>query len=799
MPTPPDDPRGSGTGAAPQEPSGDQQALDTERTLPLSDQQPPGAVEPSPSGAAELRPTVPGYELLDRIGAGGMGEVWLAEQREPVQRRVAVKLIRPGMGSPAILARFAAERQALALMDHPGIAKVFDAGTTSDGRPFVAMELVQGAPVTEYCDRHRLSLRERLELFVAVCEAVHHAHQKTVLHRDIKPSNILVGDQEGRPAPKVIDFGLAKALAQRLTDETLFTRVGEIVGTPEYMSPEQADPSAEGVDTRSDVYSLGMVLYELLVGSLPFDRQELRRMGVVALQRHLLEHDPPRPSARLTRLGETSTLSAEKRHTSPAALVRALRGDLDWIVMRALEKDPRRRYPSVHALTEDIRRYLANREVEARPPSVLYRAGKLIRRRTLEVTAAAVMLLALVSGTLLATVGLLRARAAEEQALREATTARQVTELLIDVFDVADPGEARGRTVTAREILEQGAQRVRGLAEEPLVRGRLLHALGRVHTNLGLYDEAEGLLGEAVALLRDHSKPEPRDLVAALHNLGVLFDTRGRYDEAEATFREALALVEGSPGGTEEELDRSLNSLAVVLSNRGLYAEARDLLERTLELREARLGPHHPAVVNVVSNLGSVAYAAGDLERAAELFERGLAIERQTTEPGHPRLAGVLSNLGSIYQAQGLYQEAREALEEALAIWSQALGDHHADVGIALHNLANLAREEGDLPRAVELYQRSRGIWEQSLGPGHMYVAISFREEAEARRRDRQDPLAEELLRTSVATWERGAPGHPGLADTLEALAALLEATGRQEEAEQTRDSVSRLRETQDG
>jgi serine/threonine protein kinase len=327
------------------------------------------------------QPSVIGpYRVLSLLGEGGMGVVYLAEQEQPISRRVAVKVMKFGMDSREVLARFASERQALALMTHPNIAKVFDAGWSEDGRPYFVMEYVAGVPITQYCDQQRLPMRARLELFRTVCEALHHAHQKGVLHRDIKPSNVLVSVEDGHAVPHVIDFGVAKALNQRLAEETVFTQLGLLVGTPEYMSPEQAEMSPLGVDTTSDVYSLGVLLYELLVGALPFDANALRRAGYAEIQRIIREEEPPRPSTRLSGLGETASEVAKQRQTDLPALTRVLRGDLDWITLKAMDKDRTRRYASASELAADIWRYLEMEPVLARPPSLTYRAGKFARK-----------------------------------------------------------------------------------------------------------------------------------------------------------------------------------------------------------------------------------------------------------------------------------------------------------------------------------------------------------------------------------------------------------------------------------
>jgi serine/threonine protein kinase/Flp pilus assembly protein TadD len=348
------------------------------------------------SSVSERPSTVIGpYKLLQRIGEGGMGVVWMAEQEQPVRRKIALKIIKPGLDSHQVSARFAAERQALALMDHHNIAKVLDAGTTESGRPFFVMELIHGVPITKYCDDNQLTPRERLELFVPVCQAIQHAHQKGIIHRDIKPSNVLVTLYDGKAVPKVIDFGVAKAIEQRLTEQTLFTQYGTIIGTFEYMSPEQAEMSALGVDTRSDIYSLGVLLYELLTGSTPLEKQRLRDASYPEIVRLIREEEPPRPSTRLS-CSETLPAVAAARKTEPAKLAKLFRGELDWIVMKALEKDRNRRYETANSLARDIQRYLADEPVEACPPSVGYRLRKLARRHKQALAAATGVLLALI-------------------------------------------------------------------------------------------------------------------------------------------------------------------------------------------------------------------------------------------------------------------------------------------------------------------------------------------------------------------------------------------------------------------
>jgi serine/threonine protein kinase/WD40 repeat protein len=390
------------------------------------------------------------YKLLESVGEGGMGKVWVADQLEPIRRRVAIKLVKPGMDSKAVLARFEAERQALALMDHPNIAKVLDAGTTDDGRPFFAMELVKGTPITAFCDGRRLTLRERLELFVPVCQAVQHAHQKGIIHRDLKPSNVLVALHDERPVPKVIDFGVAKAVGQQLTERTLYTGFGALIGTPAYMAPEQATFNQLDVDTRADVYALGVLLYELLAGSTPVEPERLRKAALDEVLRVVREEEPPRPSARLSTAQARATIAAV-RQTDPARLSKLMRGELDWIVMKALEKDRNRRYDTANGFAADVQRYLAGEPVLAVPPSAGYRLRKFVRRNRGPVAAVALVLAALVAGVVGTTLGLVRA----ELSRADAVSARhaEAQQRAAAVASEKEAREASGRLRLARDEL----------------------------------------------------------------------------------------------------------------------------------------------------------------------------------------------------------------------------------------------------------------------------------------------------------------------------------------------------------
>jgi len=765
------------------------------------------------------------YRILEVLGEGGMGVVYEAEQAEPVRRRVALKIIKPGMDTRQVVARFEAERQALAVMSHPNIAAVHDGGATESGRPYFVMELVRGVPITEYCDMHKLSLRERLELFMPVCQAVQHAHQKGVIHRDLKPSNILVTLQDGKPVPKVIDFGIAKAIGGKLTEQTLHTVRGQMIGTPAYMSPEQAEMSGLDVDTRTDIYSLGVILYELLAGTLPFDPKDLQGYTAIVTLR---DTEPPRPSTRFRSLGDRRRPIAECRHTDPTALVRRLRGDLDWIVMKAMEKDRTRRYETANGLALELTRYLRHEPVRARAPSTAYRVGKFVRRHKVGVLTGATVTLALAAAAVLATAGMVRATRAERVARSEAEAARQVSDFLVGLFEVSDPSEALGDTITAREILDRGASEITTeLAGQPLTQARLMGTIGEVYASLGLYRQAVPMLRQALALreaeygteheavaeVKDelarvfHQQgefeeaerqfddalairekvhgPDHPAVARTLHGLANLYGQQARFEEADSLFRQALSIQEAALGPVHPVLAITLNDLASLYRRQRRYEEAEPLYRRALEIREEALSPEHPDVASSLNNLAVLLRRMGRPGEAEPLYRRALSVREKTLGPDHPRVAVSLNSLAILYSQQERYAEAESLYWRSLNIKERALGSEHPDVANTLNNIAILYSLQGRVADAEPLFKRALAIREQAYGPEHPRVAATLNNLGLNTREQGRYAESERYFRSALRIREAvHGPDHPAVAETLENYAKLLELSGRSREAE---------------
>jgi tetratricopeptide (TPR) repeat protein/tRNA A-37 threonylcarbamoyl transferase component Bud32 len=733
------------------------------------------------------------YKLLEQIGEGGMGTVWMADQTEPIQRRVAVKVVKEGMDTKQVLTRFEAERQALALMEHPNIARVLDAGKTPSGRPYFVMELVKGQPITKYCDEKRLRVRERLELFADVCRAVQHAHQKGVIHRDLKPSNVLVAPYDGRPVVKVIDFGVAKATGRRLTEHTLFTGFGAVVGTPEYMSPEQAEVNNQDIDTRSDVYSLGVLLYELLTGSTPLTRKRAKEAALVEVLRVIREEEPPRPSTRLAESKDTLPSISAQRQTEPAKLTRLVRGDLDWIVMKALDKDRNRRYETANAFAMDVQRYLADEPVQACPPSAGYRLRKFVRRNKGPVLAVTGFVMLLAAGTAGTTAGLLRTLAAERRALMERDEkedARRQTRRALNTLTDEVLHELLGRQVQLTEQHRKFLQKILAYhetfaaarADDPEGReGRAdgYDRVAEIRHRLGDLKDAESAYEEALALRRQLAAdvPEVPDrqnaLAGTLTDLGSLLRDTGRPEQAEVAYREAVAIGKRLAAELPKQPDfrQSLAlsdyNLALLLHRTGRSEAAesawRDALRLWKQLAdefpnradfEHSLAKCHVSLSNLLTETGRLPEAESAWRQALATWKQ-LVAEFPKRSEFRQGLAEAHNGLGTLLRFTGRSEQGEAAYREALAIQKDLAAefpsrpDLRQELAGTSYNLAVLLHTTHRTPEAEVLWR----------------YALSLRRQ-----------LASDFPRVPDYQHE--------LASTLSAFATLLRATNRAGEAE---------------
>jgi serine/threonine protein kinase/tetratricopeptide (TPR) repeat protein len=694
------------------------------------------------------------YKLLEKIGEGGCGVVYMAEQEEPVRRRVALKIIKPGMDSREVIARFEAERQALALMDHPNIARVFDGGTTgssegltgkgdeaggntaeaghasqiinhkskilnpSPGRPFFVMELVRGIKITEYCQEHSLNTRQRLDLFKQICSAVQHAHQKGIIHRDLKPSNILVTELDGKPVPKVIDFGIAKATEQKLTDKTLFTQFAQFIGTPAYMSPEQAALSGTDIDTRSDIYSLGVLLYELLTGTTPFDAQELLKAGFDEMRRIIRETEPPKPSTRLTQSARAAP------HSSLVTRHLSLSTDLDWIVMKCLEKDRTRRYETASGLAADILHHINSEPIAARPPSAAYRFRKMVRRNRVAFSAVCAVVVALVTGLTAALILYRearasrddaararmaaiqdrdRAQAAERKALEERDIAKAVNEFLdLDLLSMAssqyqaDEGLKANPDLKVIELLDRAAQRVRDRFNgKPAVEAAIRYTIGGSYLQLG--DPVRGLphLERAVELRLACLGERHLDTIDTLWLAGTAHSDSERFEAALPLLRQALKLSISVRPPDDPATLKIRGSIGDALAAAGKLGEAIPVLEDTLRRNRANAGQPVQSTAarrvelgNCLVNLGLAYARAGRRQEARANYEEGLAILRSSTVADHPSILAGMQSLAAEDAADGNVAEAAKQFEELVRLSKARRGPEHPNTLEAVRSLA---------------------------------------------------------------------------------------------------------------
>jgi eukaryotic-like serine/threonine-protein kinase len=752
------------------------------------------------------------YKLLQPIGEGGFGSVWLAEQREPVKRRVALKIIKLGMDTRQVIARFEAERQALAMMDHPNIAKVLDAGTTDSGRPYFVMEYIKGVPILEYCDTEKLDTRARLELFARVCHAIQHAHQKGIIHRDIKPSNVLLTMHDGVPVPKVIDFGIAKATSSELTVKTLFTEHWQVIGTPAYMSPEQAEMSGLDIDTRSDIYSLGVLLYELLTGTTPFDSKELMSKGFAEMMRIIREVEPHKPSTRLSSLGDTGPRTAQQRDlVDVKKLGTILRGDLDWIVMKCLEKDRTRRYETANGLAADIKRHLNDETVTAGAPSAGYKLRKLVKRNRARVIAGGIVAGALVLGVIGTTSGMIwalsekskatlathseaaakvQAQENERKAIAEARRAETITEFVTKALRAGDATwsgreggtERAGRDMTILEAMDNAVRDIDSgrFTDDPGTEAGLRATIGVILRNNANYDKARPLLEHALTMHERLFKGDDRIVADSLSNLGDLYLHQGQYAQAEPLFTRALAIYEKTLGPNHFRVAEGLHNLAALYREQRRYAQAEPLFTRALAIHEKAFGPDHAQVANTLNGLAVLHANQGQYAQAEPLYTRALAIREKALGPDHPEVAQSLSNLANLYIDPGQYAQAELLHTRALAIREKALGPDHPEVAESLLNLAEVYRAQGHYGQAEPLLVRALAIWERAFGPDHPNALLANNNLATGywsqAKLDKSVPLFEELLKAYEAKFGRQ---HPATLITLANLGVNYKDSGR--------------------
>ncbi len=714
-----------------------------------------------------------------------MGEVWLAEQKQPVRRRVALKLIKAGMNTREIVARFESERQALALMDHPAIAKVFDAGSTPEGMPYFVMEYVAGVPITDYCDKHRLAVLDRLELFVQVCEGVQHAHQKAIIHRDLKPSNILIAQVDGRPVPKIIDFGVAKATSQRLTAETMFTRLGALIGTPEYMSPEQADSGGEDIDTRTDVYSLGVVFYELLVGALPLDLTEIRNQAFRELLRRIREEDAPRPSTKLRTSTADSSVTARNRRTQPADLGKQLKGDLDSIALKALEKERSRRYDSPSELAADIHRYLHNQPVQAVAPSLIYRSRKFVRRHRLGVATSAAIAAAILALIVSLIVGSARIARERDRANREAQAAERVSDFLVGAFKVSDPDESRGNKITAREVLDNGARRIETeLTNQPSLQARLMFTMGNVYEGLGLYKPARKLLEKAIGLQQRVLGPDSRETLASQRLLARTLEYQAQYPEAEKLYRQTIERQERVLGPTNIETLRTKSYLGMLYAEQGRYVDSEKLLTKVADDLARVSGRDSPETLSTLHSLAIAYDGERQYAKEAALWEELYRLRSQKLGRDHPDTFGSMQNLGYVYYKQGKLTDAEKLQRQGLEIGRRVLGSDHPSVLLAIGNLANTLLAEGRPAEAEPLQREALEGQRRTLGPNHPSTQFAIENLANILAAQKRYAEAERLYREALQGEIKAlGDNHPEIAFAWYNLATVEAAAGKRTDA----------------
>jgi serine/threonine protein kinase/tetratricopeptide (TPR) repeat protein len=787
-------------------------------------------IEDGPSAAFPSSDRIGAYRVLRELGEGGCAVAYLAEQMAPVKRQVALKVIKPGMDTKAVIVRFEAERQVLALLDHPNIAKVFDAGATSEGRSYFVMELVRGIRITEYCAQSRMTIYQRLSLFIQVCQAIQHAHQKGIIHRDIKPSNVLVTMHDGLPLAKVIDFGIAKATQGRLIDQTLHTEIDQIMGTPAYISPEQTQSSQTAVDTRSDIYSLGVLLYELLTDHTPFDAHELAEAGIEGLRKRICAEEPLRPSRRLASFDEALLRRIAIGHGITATkLVRQVSDDLDWVVMQCLEKEPSRRYQTVNELIADLERYLRHDLVLARPPSLAYKIRKFAHRNRIAFASALVVVAFVVFigvFSVAMTIQAQRIATERDRAERERQQAEKVSNVILNVFAIADPFQSLDSNFSGAALLNQAANSIeRELRDQPVVRARMRQAIGRAYTRRGEFKLSVQHLRDAVEVLNRTVGADSETLTAmidlsyALRNSGDLkgaheqltrgedLATRsglkqsagyarllmnrgrvqvneGRIPEAQGNFNRSLELYRRIIGTQSAEVAEVLGDLSETFMWIDNYTAAERAARQAITIFEATVPPIHPDRVRTESVLAEALYLLNQQDEAATILLDALRKNTQLFGPTSAQVADILDRLAIVRYAQGHFVESESVAREALTIGRIAYGPQHLMTG----NIATtLGRTLVRLQKYTEAETRLRealDIFAVAVPSDHQYVASTEYFLGEVLVATNRLSEAETVLTDSMNRWKRAGAPPWRAARSASALGEALYRQGRTQEAE---------------
>ncbi|MDA7597885.1 serine/threonine-protein kinase [bacterium] len=763
---------------------------------------------PIDTGEKEVAPTPPRaitegpgsvlgpYKLLEQIGEGAFGVVFMAEQRKPIKRKVALKIIKPGMDTKEVIARFEAERQALALMDHSNIAKVLDAGATDTGRPYFAMELVKGVPVTEYCDTHCLNTRQRLNLFRDICAAVQHAHQKGIIHRDLKPSNILVALHESKPVVKVIDFGVAKAISQELTEKTLFTAHGQMIGTPHYMSPEQSEMSGLDIDTRSDVYSLGVVLYELLTGKTPLDPRKLRQAGIAEIHRLIREEEPSKPSTRLSSLSnEENTVIAGFHSIAPEKLNRLVSGDLDWIVMKALDKDRNRRYETATGFAADIENYLTDQPVTASPPSTSYKLRKFAKRNKAGLTTASLLLLMLVAGTVVSITQALRAEQQRKLAKQSAADAKAVVEFFeTQVLAASRPDQKTEEPkvdITILAALDAAEPQIsKSFDKQPLVEAAIRLTLGETYQILGEDNKSIGQVERSYELTKKTLGAMHEENLMALESLQLYYLSSGRNEEALTTSETMLAIHRELYGPEHEKTIRAMAGLAQFYALSSRFEEELAMSEKVVKLTKKTKGPEHTDTLRAMEDLADAHHNSKLYEKAATLLENILDLRRKTLGSNHPDTQSSLRYLTRLYTTLDRDEDATALRDEALKLQQEVLNLAKEEKGPEHPDTIRMMAELGDAYFNLKRYEEALSLWEEKLklikqtkGPDHQDTLGEISTLAENYERLGRRKEAVELgIQAVDLTRTLKGPEHPDYFRAILKLAFFYQQAGRSKE-----------------